>query len=212
MHRINKKFFSIAVLCLLTAYCSLLTAYAQGTGVKGKVRNMRGDGISGATITARQNGKEIKSAKSGAKGEFTLDGLESGVYNIAVEAKSYAAGVLYNVEVKQGKIRDLGNRLLLAGDKGTQVIIIGSVFYKSGYSAGGAKVELQRVNADGSVKTIAEAYSDIAGEFSFRQPEGSAKFRLKATLQKGSGSKDLDVDSAAIYRLAISLDVNRDEK
>lgn len=212
MHRINKKHVSIAVLCLLTAYCSLLTAYAQGTGVKGKVRNLRGDGISGATITARQNGQEIKSAKSGAKGEFVLDGLESGVYNIAVEARSYALGVLYNVEVKKGKIRDLGARLVLASDKGTQVIIIGSVFYKSGHSAMGARVELQRVNADGSVKKIGEAFSDVAGEFSFRQPEGTAKYRIKATLQKGSGSKDLDVDSAAIYRLAILLDIDRGDK
>ncbi len=212
MHRVNKKYFSIAVLCLLTAYCSLLTAYAQGTGVKGKVRSMRGDSISGATITARQNGKDIKSTRSSNKGQFVLDGLESGVYNIAVEAKSYATGVLYNVEVKSGKMRDLGDRLLLAGDKGTQVIIIGSVFYKSGHSAVGAKVELQRVNADGSVKKIGEAFSDLAGEFSFRQPEGSAKFRLKATLQKGAGSKDLDVDSAAIYRLSILLDIDRGEK
>ena len=188
MHKISIKYFSIAVLCLLTAYGSLLTVHAQGTGVKGKVRNLRGDG------------------------EFLLDGLEAGFYNIAVEARSYSSGVLYEVEVKKGKIRDLGERLKLAGDKGTQVIVIGSVFYKSGHSATGAKVEIQRVNADGSVKKIGEVYSNGEGEFSFRQPEGPAKFRFKATLQKGSGSKDLDVDSAAIYRLAISLDIDRDDK
>lgn len=212
MRKTSIKYFSIAILCLLAAYGSVLTVHAQATGVKGKVRNLRGDGVSGATVSARQNGQDIKSTKSGAKGDFILDGLEAGIYNIAVEARSYSSGVLYEVEVKKGKIRDLGERLILAGDKGTQVIVIGSVFYKSGHIAMGAKVEIQRVNADGSVKKMGEVYSNSEGEFSFRQPEGPAKFRIKATLQKGSGSKDLDVDSAAIYRLAISLDINRDDK
>ena len=85
----------ISVFCLLISVFCLLTtsAFAQTGGVKGKVRNLSDRGIAGATISARQNGAEIKTAKSDAKGVFLLDGLEPGVYNLAFEASGYGAAV-----------------------------------------------------------------------------------------------------------------------
>ena len=37
-------------------------------------------------------------------------------------------------------------------DQGHLVIVNGSIFYKEGTSLGGAKIEVERVNADGSTK------------------------------------------------------------
>ncbi len=54
--------------------------------------------------------------------------------------------------------------------------------------------------------------TDYLGEFSFSQPERSAKLRFKATYKDGKGTKDLDVDSAMIYRLAVTLDIERPRK
>ena len=216
MHRIKRhqtSLLSITVFLLLTAYCSLLTGYAQETGgVKGKVRNMSDQGIAAATVAARQKGVDLKTTKSNSKGEFQLDGLEPGVYNLAFDAKGYSTAVQYNVEIKKGKIRDLGGRLILLVDRGSRVIVKGSVFFKEGTSAGGAKVEVESVAADGSVKKLGEAYTDYLGEFTFSQPERAAKLRFKATYKDGKGSKDIDVDSAMIYRLAIKLDINRQEQ
>ena len=53
--------------------------------------------------------------------------------------------------------------------------------------------------------------TNIYGEFSFRQPEGAATYRLTAKYKNHTASKDIEVDNAAIYRLAISLDVSRQE-
>ena len=201
------------VVVVLIGFLLLPSVFAQETGgVKGKVRNMSDQGIAGATISARQKGVDLKTAKTDAKGNFLLDGLESGVYNLAFEARGYAMAVQYNVEIKKGKVRDLGGRLILLVDRGTRVIVKGSVFFKEGTSAPGAKVEVETVAADGSVRKLGETMTDYLGEFSFSQPERAAKLRFKAYYNDGKGSKDIDVDSAMIYRLSVMLDIARPGK
>jgi hypothetical protein len=195
---------------LLTVCCSLLTAHAQTTGgVKGKVRNSRGDRIAGATITAQQNSKDLKSVTANNKGEFVLDGLDAGVYNFVIDAKGYAAAVRYNFEIQKGKIRNLGDNLMLFVDRGTLVIIQGSVFFKDGTSVAGAEVRIDRVEADGSVKNITTVYTNISGDFTIRRPESKAKYRFTAKYKDTTATKDLEVETAAIYRTAVSLPINR---
>lgn len=201
-----------AKLCfaLLVVCCSLITVNAQTTGgVKGKVRNSRGDAISGATITARKNSNDIKTVTANGKGEFVLDGLEAGVYNFVIDAKGYAAAIRYNFEVQKGKTRSLGDNLMLFVDRGTLVIIQGSVFFKDGTSVAGAEVRIDRVEADGSVKNITTVYTNISGDFTIRRPEGKAKYRFTAKYKDATASREIEVESAAIYRTAVSLAVNR---
>lgn len=187
-------------------------ALAQSGSVKGKVRSNRGNGIADATVTARQNGKDIKTVRSNAKGDFLLAGLSSGVYSLVFDADGFQSGLLQGVEVKSGDTRNLGDRLILMPDQGNQVIINGSVFYKEGTSLGGAKIEIERINADGTSKKVTTLFTNIRGEFTFRQPQGSAKFRVTAKYKGAEGVKEVEVDTAAIYRLAITLDISRTEK
>ena len=195
---------------LLSAFCFLPSAFAQAGGVKGKIRNMRGDSIAGASITARQNDKDVRSVTSNNKGEFLLDGLEPGLYGIVFEAKGYSQSSFRNkVEIKKNKVVDLGGNLILQADRGTQVIVEGSVYYKDGTSLAGAKVEVERLNSDGSGRKISTGYTSDSGEFKFRQPEGTAKFRITASSQGVTGTKEIEVDSAAIYRLSIILELER---
>ena len=206
MIKFSKLFPALALLS-----ACVVSAAAQG-GLKGKVRSNSGGGISNATVTARKNGKDVKTVRSDSKGNFAIDGLESGNYNISFDAGGYSSGVLYNVEVKSKKVRDLGERLMLSRDEGTQVIIKGSVFYREGTSVTGAKVEIEKLNADGSYKTVGTAMTNISGEFTFRQPEANAKFRITAKFKDATGTKEVEVSNAAIYRLAITLDLPRTEK
>lgn len=213
--RINKRFsfysvFSVANFLLIFAL-SCVFAIAQDTGgVKGKVRTMKGDGIAGVTITARLEGADIKSVKSDEKGNFTLDGLKPGVYNIVFDKNGYNSGVKYNVEVKKDNVRDLGDRLILTTDLGTQVIVKGSVFDQNGRSIYGAKIEIQKVNGDGSTRKIGSGYTSESGEFTFKFSEGAAKFRVIASAKGASASKDVEVDNAAIYRTAITLNFSKE--
>ena len=202
----------IAVFLLISAVCLLPSALAQTGGLKGKVRTNGGQVIPNARVTVRRDGKDLTSSKADANGLFRIEGLESGNYNLVVDADGYTSGILYNVEVKKKKVRDLGERLILSIDQGTLVIVKGSVFFREGSSVTGAKVEIEKVDSDGSTKKLATALTNISGEFTFRQPEGRGKYRITAKFNGVSGSKMVEVDNAAIYRLAISLDLSRIDK
>ena len=198
--------FSVAVILLLLSS----VAFAQDAGgLKGKVRTTKGEGIAGVTVTARQKGEDVKSATSDAKGNFTISGLKAGLYNLAFTKSGYGSGVLYNIEVKKKKENDLGDRLILTVDQGTLVLIKGSVFNQDGVSVFGAKVEVEKINGDGSRKKVGSGYSSETGEFTFRFPQGAAKYRVTATAKGASASKEIEVESAAIYRLAITLNVEK---
>ena len=204
------KLLNIALLLVLLTAASTF-AIAQG-GVKGKVRARNGSAIPNTTITARQEGKDIKSAKSNSKGEFVLSGLQAGVYSLVFDADGFQSGLYQGLEIKNGDTRNLGDRLILMPDQGTQVIINGSVFYKEGTSLGGAKIDIERISPDGTAKKVTTVYTNISGEFTFRQPQGSAKYRITARYKGAEGTKEVEVDTAAIYRLAITLDISRTEK
>jgi hypothetical protein len=206
----NKRNFLI--LFLLSAFCLLPSAFAQG-GIKGKVRNNKGDGIPRASVTARINGKDVKTVTADSKGNFMMEGLKAGTYNVAFDADGYATGVKFGVEIKNGSVRDLGGGLILAVDQGTVVVIKGAVFFKEGTSLTGAKIEIERVNDDGSTKSLGSTYSNYSGEFAFRPPLGVRKVRVTAKYKGVEGSKEIgDIVNAGIYRTAITLDVSRSDK
>lgn len=214
MHKLKfqSRLAAISALLLFSAICLVTPALAQNTGgLKGKVRTRAGLGIAGASVAVRQKGEDLKSVMADSKGFFTISGLEPGFYNMVFDAKGYASGVLYNVEVKKKKVSDLGDRLMLSSDQGTQVIVKGSVFFKEGTSITGAKVELEKINGDGSTQKIGSTMTNISGEFTFRRPEGSAKFRVTAKFNGVTAMKDLDVAEAAIYRLALTLETSRSQ-
>jgi len=204
----------VLVILILAIFVSV--AFAQETGgVKGKVRTTKGEGIAGVSITARQNSEDIKSATSDNKGNFELQGLKAGLYNLVFSKDGYGSGLMYNVEIKQKKTNNLGDRLILTIDQGTQVIIKGTVFDQDGRSVAGAKVEIEKVLSDGSTKKIGSGFTSYGGaptargEFTFKFSEGAAKFRVTASVGGASASKEVEVSSAAIYRLAITLSLDK---
>jgi hypothetical protein len=202
----DMKFYPKIILFFFTFTALSLSAFAQETGgLKGKVRTTKGDGIAAATVTARQKGEDIKSATADAKGNFVLENLKPGLYNLVFSKNGYSSGVLYNVEVKKKKTSDLGERLVLSVDQGTQVIIKGSVFAPDGRSVGGAEIKIEQISGDGSLKKVGSSVSTYSGEFTFRFSEGAAKYRVTASMKDSTASKEIEVESAAIYRMALTL-------
>lgn len=201
-----KKFIISSLFVVLSA--SL--AFAQGMGgLKGKVRDTKGKSISGVTITVRQKGEDLKSVKSDSQGEFVMEGLKPGIYNVVFERDGYGAGVLYNVEVQKKRVGDLGNRLVMSVDQGTLVIINGSVFNQFGGSIYGAKVEIERIS-DSSTKKLGSSYTSQSGEFIFRFPAKNDRFRVTAKAKGISATKEIEVNGAAVYRLALTLELPTD--
>jgi hypothetical protein len=197
------------LLFVLIFLFSSVSISAQTGGLKGKIRNWKGNGIANVTVTVRQSGKDVKTVKSDGKGNFIIQNLENGTYNLIFDGKGYSSSLLSNVEVKKNKVRELPDRLILAVDQGTLVLIRGSVFTQDGRSVTGAEVTLEKINSDGSSRKMGSVYTNVSGDFAFRQPEGAAKYRLTAKLKDATASKEVEVDSAAIYRLAITLNVEK---
>lgn len=204
------KSFKKLVLFGLMLTVSCAAAFAQETsGLKGKVRTVKGDGIASANVTLRQNGEDLKSTTADRDGNFVFGDLKPGNYNLVFSKSGYSSGVLYNVEVKKKGIRDLGDRLTLNVDQGTLVIIKGSVFAADGRSVGGAEIKVEKVLSDGSLKKVGSGVSSYSGEFTFKFDESATKYRVTATAKGLSASKEIEVDIAAIYRLALNLEANQ---
>jgi hypothetical protein len=208
----NKRIISISIGFLLAAICFVPSVFAQG-GIKGKIKNIKGGVVAGATVTARLNGKDVKTVRSDSKGSFLMQGLNAGTYNVVFDADGYSTGVKFGVEIKDGSTRDLGDRLTLSYDQGTQTIIKGSVFFREGTSVTAAKIEVERVNDDGSTKSLGSTYTSVSGEFTFRPPPGVTRVKITAKYKGVSASKEInEIVNAGIYRTAITLDLSREER
>lgn len=161
-------------------------------------------------MSVEQNGKTVRKSSTDKSGAFTVNGLKSGKYNFTFSKTGFATGTLNNVEVKEKDVRNLGNRMLEV-DEGMLVLIKGSVFDQDGKSVDGAKIEIERISGNG-LKKLRPVYSGEGGDFTFRFPEGAAKFRITASLKGKSTSKEIEVEGAAIYRLALTLSTTKERK
>lgn len=207
----SKNLVKIGAIAFFVLLAGVSFAAAQSGGAKGKVRSSKGDGLAGVAVTARKDGKDVKTVRTDSKGNFQMSGLSSGTYNFVFDKTGYSVGVKYGVEIKSGDVRDLGDRLVLGVDSGTLVLINGSVFDQYGRSITGARVEIVRISGGETSKKLGTVYTNVSGEFTFRQPEGAATFRITATAKGVSASKEVTVDSAARYRLAITLEIPKDK-
>ncbi|MGI9035660.1 MAG: carboxypeptidase regulatory-like domain-containing protein [Pyrinomonadaceae bacterium] len=210
------KYLSKSVLLIFIFSAVTIFAQQETGGAKGKVRQMNGKAIPDTTVTARLDGKDVKSVKSDSKGSFEIAGLAPGVYNFVFEKAGFGTGIKYNVEIVRKKTRDLGDNLRLSVDAGTQVIIRGVVFDADGRSLQGANVEIEKKQTDGSFRKISQTVSSYGsdddpnaltpGEFGFRFPAGGAAvFRVTASYKGVSSSQEVDATNAAIYRLSLIL-------
>lgn len=214
-------FYSKFVLfvAIFAVSCGLVFAQKDTGGIKGFVRTTQNLAIPEVSVTARQNGKDIKTAITDRTGAFELNGLENGSYNIFFDKNGYNPAILYNVEIKKNKTRDLGNKLILKPDDGSLVIIRGIVFDQNGRSVRGANIEIEKKQGDGSykqVKTTTSSYGVeplATGEFVFRfTHDKTADFRITASSKGVSASKEINVVNAAVYRLALTLNIPNEKE
>lgn len=192
---------------VLVLACATASGAAQDRttgGVRGRVRV--DGGAAGVTVTARRGDQDVASTTTNRSGEFTLSNLAPGVYSIVFRRPGLRVGTLDDVEVRAGDVRRLADRLFLPVDEGSLALVRGSVFTPEGRSLRGARVEIARVNADGSARWIDSRVTNDMGEFAFRLPPGDAVYRVTATMRGAQpASGEVRVEGAAIYRLALRL-------
>jgi hypothetical protein len=173
--------------------------------IKGKVKTESGsaDGIS---VTARQGEREVATTATDRKGQFEIAGLAAGRYSLMFRRTGLSVAEIKDFEVVAGKSRSLKGDLLLPIDEGSLIFVKGSVFDEAGHVLRGAQVESARIDPDGRSKRIDGRVSTSTGSFSFRLPVETARYRVTAKMDgRAAASKDVEVEGAAVYRVALSL-------
>lgn len=201
--RFNKTPFVLAIL-LFAAGISVGQDKSLGT-IKGKVRVETGN-PGGVTVVVRRGETEVTRTTTEKNGDFIVSRLTPGKYGLTFRKPGLSIGSLEDIEVKAGKTRSLGDRLILTIDEGSIAFVSGSVFNADGRSVANAKVELSRILEDGTTKKIDGRVTTETGSFKFRLSPEPGKYRLSV---KSDGAepvtKDVEVDGAAVYRVALSL-------
>ena len=199
-----KKILPVLLFVLMAV--GLVYPQDKTTGsIKGKVRVEVGT-PSGVTVVIREGEKEIRQVSTDKNGEFLVTRLPPGRYGLTFRKTGLSIGAIENVEVKAGKTRSLGDRLVLTIDEGSIAFIRGSIFNSEGRSVPNAKVELAKILEDGTARKIDGRLTTETGSFVFRLAPDPGKYRVSVK-QDGAEtvSKDVQVDGAAVYRVALSL-------
>jgi len=201
--RFNKTLFLFAVIFVFAAVA--LGQDKSLGAIKGKVRVETGT-PSGVTVVVRRGETEVTRSTTDKNGDFLVSKLKPGIYGVTFRKPGLSIGSLEDIEVKAGKTRSLGDRLILTIDEGSIAFLSGSVFSPTGRSAPNVKVELLRILEDGTTKKIDSRVTTETGSFKFRLSPEPGKYRVSV---KADGSepitKDVDIDGAAVYRVALNL-------
>ena len=193
---------SFAMLAML-AFATQGQDKRTGT-IKGKVRVEKGSPV-GVAVVLRQGDREVTRVTTDRKGDFTIARVQPGIYGLTFRKPGLAVGSIENVQVTAGKTRTLSDRLFLSVDEGSLAFVRGSVFTESGLSVPNVRVEIARVTSENSIEKLDSRITGETGEFVFRLPPDVAKYRvtLKADGAE-SNSRDVEIDGAAIYRVALT--------
>jgi hypothetical protein len=201
--RFKKTLFLFAI-SLVFASAALGQDKSLGA-IKGKVRVETGT-PAGVTVVVRRGDSEVARSATDKNGDFLVSKLKPGIYGVTFRKPGLSIGSLEDIEVKPGKTRSLGDRLILTIDEGSIAFLSGSVFGATGRSVPNVKVELLRILEDGNTKKIDSRVTTETGSFKFRLSPEPGKYRVSV---KADGSepvtKDVDIDGAAVYRVALNL-------
>jgi hypothetical protein len=156
-------------------------------------------------VILRQGEREVTRVTTDRKGAFAITRVAPGVYGVTFKKPGLAVGTIEDVQVTAGKTRTLSDRLFLSIDEGSLAFVRGSVFTESGLSVPNVRVEIARVGSENSIEKLDSRITGETGEFVFRLPPDVGKYRVTLRADGAeAASRDVDVDGAAIYRVALT--------
>ena len=207
--QVMKRFSTISIpLVVLLMMAASALAQDKSTGsIKGKVRVETGS-ASQIAVIVRQGEREVTQGVTNNKGEFTVSGLRPGRYSVTFRKPGLVVGTVNDVEVKGGKTRSLSDGLFLRVDDSSLALLRGSVFDPAGRSVRGARVELARIESDGSLKKVGDArVTTETGRFMYRLPPDKATYRVTVKAQGAQETtKEIVIDDAVAYNIAVTLE------
>jgi hypothetical protein len=197
---------ALALALLLFAPVAAQKGARPTTGsVKGRVKVDAGHTAGGVRVAAQLGEEEVARADTDARGNYELSNLAPGVYTLTFRKSGLKTAQHREVEVRAGKVRSLGDKVFMPVDEGSIAFVRGSVFDEGGRSVAGARVEISRVGADGAARKVDGRVTNETGAFSFRLAPDAGRYRVTARSNGREASKDVEIEGAMVYRVALSL-------
>lgn len=204
MHKMKKLRLFYFLIILLVPGALVFGQDKSTGGIKGKVAVETGT-PGGVSVIIRQGEREVARGLTEKNGAFSISRLMPGRYGVTFRKAGLSVGTIENIEIKAGKTRSLEN-IRLGIDEGSIAFIRGSVFNQDDRSMPNVRIELARIEADGTAKKIDGRVTNEIGSFVFRLTPDTAKYRITAKPNGGEPvSKDIEIDGAAVYRIALSI-------
>ena len=201
----KKNFTLVLVFLVISLSAGNLFSQDHASGrIKGKVRVETG-APSGVSVIVRQGEREVARGVTDKNGEFVISRLTPGRYGLTLRKPGLSVGTIEDIDLKAGQTRSFSG-LILAIDEGSIAFIKGSVFNQDDRSVPNVRIELARIESDGTARKIDGRVTNEIGSFVFRLTPEVAKYRVTAKPNGGDPvSKDVEIDGAAVYRVALSL-------
>ncbi len=200
----HKILNALLITLLVTGVCMGQTS--KPGGVKGKVRVDNSTTPEGVGVSLRQGEREVAHAETDRNGRFEIAGVVPGRYALVFRKPGLRTAEIKDYEINAGRVRSLGDRVVLPIDEGVLALLKGSVFNATGHSQSGAEVQLARVMPDGTVQKLDGRVTNALGEFSFRLLPTAARYRLTAKFGNlPAVSKEIDIEGPSVYRVGLSL-------
>ncbi len=201
----EKNFTLVLVFLAISFSAGNLFSQDRSSGrIKGKVRVETGT-PGGVSVIVRHGESEVSRAVTDKNGEFVISRLAPGRYGLTLRKPGLSVGTIEDIELKAGQTRSFSG-LILSIDEGSIAFIKGSVFNQDDRSVPNVRIELAKIESDGTVRKIDGRVTNEIGSFVFRLQPDVAKYRVTAK-PNGSDpvSKDIEIDGAAVYRVALSI-------
>jgi Carboxypeptidase regulatory-like domain len=180
-----------------------------GGAIKGKVKEAGGKSLADVVVRAFNAAKKNaqtpdREAKTDEKGDFTLDGLETGEYSLMFEKAGYKTFNTRKLEVVAGETMRIGKAVEMPRESDPYSAIRGAVFYGVGYTMPNATVVIERV--DGGKKFRQETISREGGEFAFRLKSEKAQYRITASARGfHSAATEVEIEGGEVRNIALTL-------
>lgn len=200
---ITIRYFFAFVFLLVLSF-AVVAQDKTTASVKGKVRVERGS-PAGVAVLLLQGEREVAQTTSNKNGDFLISRIQPGTYSLKFRKPGLTVGTIDGLILKAGQTRSFSDKVFLSVDEGSIVFIRGSVFTEEGLSVPNVRVELAKVVGEKAIQKLDSRITGETGEFVFRLPPDPARYRL--TLKADgteTATKDVEVESAAIYRVALT--------
>ena len=92
----------LAALIAICCFCAQVKA--QGPSISGRVLDPDGLSLPGVTVTLRPAGGEPLVTATGENGEFAIDGLRPGLYDLEASLDSFATATRHGIDLSQGHV------------------------------------------------------------------------------------------------------------